>query len=99
AEALSGADSVILAGVYGAEKFPLEDRLDPEEVVASLRGVGRNAEYIEKVDRIVTHLSGTSRAGDLILIMSNGGFGGIQGKLVRSLETRSIVPPVPGKPP
>ena len=98
-EALSGADSVILAGVYGAEKFPPEDRLDPEGVVASLRGVGRKAEYIEKVDRIVTHLSGTSRAGDLILIMSNGGFGGIQGKLARALETRSIVPPVPGKPP
>jgi len=98
-EALSGADSVILAGVYGAEKFPPEDRLDPEGVVASLRGVGRKAEYIEKVDRIVTHLSGTSRAGDLILIMSNGGFGGIQGKLARALETRSNVPPVPGKPP
>ncbi|MGZ9148464.1 MAG: UDP-N-acetylmuramate--L-alanine ligase [Candidatus Deferrimicrobiaceae bacterium] len=98
-EALSGADSVILAGVYGAEKFPPEDRLDPEEVVASLRGVGRNAEYIEEVDRIVTYLSGSSRAGDLILIMSNGGFGGIQGKLARALETRSIVPPVRGKTP
>ena len=97
--ALSGADTVILAGVFGAEKFPPEDRLDPEGVVASLRGVGRKAEYIEKVDRIVTHLSGTSRAGDLILIMSNGGFGGIQGKLARALETRSDVPPVPGKPP
>ena len=98
-EAFSGADLVILSGVYGAEKFPPEDRLDPEGMVASLRGIGRKAVYIEKVDRIVTHLSGTSCAGDLILIMSNGGFGGIQGKLARALETRSIVPPVPGKPP
>ena len=85
--------------MYGAEKFPPEDRLDPERVVASLRGVGRKAEYIEEVDRIVTHLSGTSRAGDVILIMSNGGFGGIQGKLARALAERAGVPPVQAKSP
>jgi UDP-N-acetylmuramate: L-alanyl-gamma-D-glutamyl-meso-diaminopimelate ligase len=99
AEALSGADSVILAGVFGAEKFPPADRLDPGEVVAAVRESGREARYIEEVDRIVDHLSGTARAGDLILIMSNGGFGGIQAKLAHALETRSIVPPVPGKSP
>jgi UDP-N-acetylmuramate: L-alanyl-gamma-D-glutamyl-meso-diaminopimelate ligase len=99
AEALSGADSVILAGVYGAEKFPPEDRLDPEGVIASLRGIGRKAEYIEEVDRIVTYLSGSSRAGDLILIMSNGGFGGIQGKLARALAERAGVRPVQAKSP
>jgi UDP-N-acetylmuramate: L-alanyl-gamma-D-glutamyl-meso-diaminopimelate ligase len=99
AEALSGADSVILAGVFGAEKFSPDDRLDPEGVVASIKEGGRKALYIEEVDRIVEHLSSTSRPGDLILIMSNGGFGGIQGKLARALETRSIVPPVHGKTP
>jgi len=86
AEALSSADSVILAGVFGAEKFSPDDRLDPEGVVAVLRGGGRKALYIEEVDRIVEHLSATSRPGDLILIMSNGGFGGIQGKLVQALS-------------
>jgi UDP-N-acetylmuramate: L-alanyl-gamma-D-glutamyl-meso-diaminopimelate ligase len=99
ADALSGADSVILAGVFGAEKIPPGERLDPEGVVASLRVCGRDAVYIEEVDRIVERLSGTARPGDVILIMSNGGFGGIQGKLARALETRSIVPPVPGKTP
>jgi UDP-N-acetylmuramate: L-alanyl-gamma-D-glutamyl-meso-diaminopimelate ligase len=99
AEALSGADSVILAEVYGAEKFPPEDRLDPVGMIASLRAGGRKAEYIEEVDRIVTYLSGTSRAGDLILIMSNGGFGGIQGKLARALAERAGVPPVQAKSP
>ncbi len=86
AEALAGADSVILAGVFGAEKFSPDDRLDPEEVVASIKADGRKALYIEEVDRIVEHLSSTSRPGDLILIMSNGGFGGIQGKLVQALS-------------
>ncbi len=99
AGALSSADKVILAGVFGAEKFPPDDRLDPEEVVAALRGRGRKALYIEEVDRIVEHLRAEACPGDLILIMSNGGFGGIQGKLLRALETRSIVPPVAGKTP
>jgi UDP-N-acetylmuramate: L-alanyl-gamma-D-glutamyl-meso-diaminopimelate ligase len=99
ARALSGADSVILAGVFGAEKFPPEDRLDPGEVVDAVRESGRDAWYIEEVDRIVEHLAAAARPGDMILIMSNGGFGGIQGKLAHALETRSIAPPVPGKTP
>ena len=89
AEALSGADSIVLAGVFGAEKFPPGDRLDPGAVVASLRAAGREAIYIEEVDRIVEHLSAEARPGDLILIMSNGGFGGIQGKLARALADRA----------
>jgi UDP-N-acetylmuramate: L-alanyl-gamma-D-glutamyl-meso-diaminopimelate ligase len=86
AEALSGADAVILAGVFGAEKFSPGDRLDPEGVVAALCKGGRKALYIEEVDRIVEHLSAGARSGDLILIMSNGGFGGIQGKLAQALS-------------
>jgi UDP-N-acetylmuramate: L-alanyl-gamma-D-glutamyl-meso-diaminopimelate ligase len=93
AEALSGADSVIVAGVFGAEKFPPEDRLDPGAVVASLRADGREAVYIEEVDRIVGHLAAGTRPGGLILIMSNGGFGGIQGKLARALADRAGVRP------
>jgi UDP-N-acetylmuramate: L-alanyl-gamma-D-glutamyl-meso-diaminopimelate ligase len=95
ARALSGADSVILAGVFDAGKFPPDDRLDPGEVVAAVRESGREARYIEEVDRIVDHLSAEARAGDLILIMSNGGFGGIQGKLAHALETRFGTSPVP----
>ena len=93
AEALSGADSIIIAGVFGAEKFPPDDRLDPAGVVASLRATGRAAFYIEDVDRIVEHVAAGTRPGDLVLIMSNGGFGGIQGKLARALADRAGVRP------
>ncbi len=99
AEALSGADSIVLAGVYGAERFPPEDRLDPGEVVAALRKAGREAFHIEEVERIVEHLAAGNRPGDLILIMSNGGFGGIQEKLARALTDRAGVRPAsPGSP-
>jgi UDP-N-acetylmuramate: L-alanyl-gamma-D-glutamyl-meso-diaminopimelate ligase len=88
AGALSVADSVVLAGVYGAEKFPPEERMDPGEVVASIQAGGREAFYIEEVDRIVEHLCVGTRPGGLILLMSNGDFGGIRGKLARALTAR-----------
>ena len=88
AEALAGADNIIVAGVFGAEKIPAGERLDPEEVAKAVRAAGREAFYIQDVDRIVERLGRTSRPGDLILIMSNGGFGGIQGKLLRMLSSR-----------
>ncbi len=88
AEALSDADSVVLAGVFGAEKFPPEERMAPGEVVASIQAGGREAFYIEEVDRIVDHLRAGARPGGLILLMSNGDFGGIRGKLVRALAAR-----------
>jgi UDP-N-acetylmuramate: L-alanyl-gamma-D-glutamyl-meso-diaminopimelate ligase len=83
AEALSGADSVVVAGVFGVEKIPPGERLAPEEVAAAVRARGREAFHIPDVDRIVDHLGKSCRPGDLVLIMSNGGFGGIQGKLER----------------
>ena len=84
--ALSEADEVILAGVFGAEKIPLEEQLAPEEVAAELRASGRPAQVIPEVDGIVSRLSETCRAGDLVLVMSNGGFGGIQEKLAAALS-------------
>ncbi len=84
--ALSGADEVILAGVFGTEKIPVQERLSPEEVAADLRASGLPAQVIPEVDGIVSRLSETCRAGDLVLLMSNGGFGGIQAKLAAALS-------------
>jgi UDP-N-acetylmuramate: L-alanyl-gamma-D-glutamyl-meso-diaminopimelate ligase len=77
---------VILAGVFGAEKIPVNERLSPEEVAEGLRASGCPAQVIPEVDGIVSRLAETCRQGDLILIMSNGGFGGIQGKLKTALS-------------
>jgi UDP-N-acetylmuramate: L-alanyl-gamma-D-glutamyl-meso-diaminopimelate ligase len=84
--ALSGADEVILAGVFGSETIAPEERLSPEEVAAELRASGRPAQVIPEVDGIVSRLAETRRPGDLVLIMSNGGFGGIQEKLAEALS-------------
>ena len=57
-------------------------------MAAAVQAGGTEAFYIPEVERIVDHLGGTCRPGDLVLIMSNGGFGGIQGKLARVLSER-----------
>jgi UDP-N-acetylmuramate: L-alanyl-gamma-D-glutamyl-meso-diaminopimelate ligase len=52
-----------------------------------LRASGRPAQVIPEVDGIVSRLSETCRPGDLVLVMSNGGFGGIQEKLKCALSS------------
>lgn len=86
-EALAEADSVIVAGVFGADKIPAEERLSPEDVAAGLQAAGHPAEFIREVDDIVARIAGSCRPGDLVLLMSNGGFGGIQEKLKAALST------------
>jgi UDP-N-acetylmuramate: L-alanyl-gamma-D-glutamyl-meso-diaminopimelate ligase len=85
-EALAEADSVIVAGVFGADKIPAEERLSPEDVAAGLRAMGHPAEFLRHVDDIVARIAGSCRPGDLVLLMSNGGFGGIQEKLKAALS-------------
>jgi len=90
AEALAEADSIVVAPVFGADRFPPEERLDPEGVAAAVRAAGRTARHLDGVDRIVEYIVSTARPGDLVLIMSNGGFGGIRGKLAGALSDRDM---------
>jgi UDP-N-acetylmuramate: L-alanyl-gamma-D-glutamyl-meso-diaminopimelate ligase len=85
ARALAEADSVIVAGVFGAGKIPESERMSPEQLAASVLALGRDAVFVAEVDDIVGRISETCRPGDLVLVMSNGGFGGIQQKLARRL--------------
>ncbi|MCL1926392.1 MAG: UDP-N-acetylmuramate--L-alanine ligase [Syntrophorhabdaceae bacterium] len=85
-EAFAEADSVIVAGVFSADKIPEDERLSPEEIAAGLRGMGRSAECIQEVDGIVSHIAVNCGKGDLVLLMSNGGFGGIRDKLREALS-------------
>jgi UDP-N-acetylmuramate: L-alanyl-gamma-D-glutamyl-meso-diaminopimelate ligase len=87
-QALAGADRVILAGLFRPERYDEQTGMDPAELVEGLRGDGIEADYLPDVDDIVTTLVNDSEAGDVILVMSNGGFGGIHGKLLAGLEGR-----------
>ncbi len=89
-DSLSLADQVILAGVFHSEKIPVPERLHPENVVAALQKAGRPAALHENADAIVTNLAPQLASGDVVAILSNGGFDGIYQKLPAALESRTV---------
>lgn len=86
---LRHADRVVLAGVYQQERIAEGERLHPEEVVKALNAEGAAAELQPDVDAIVESLGPQLRAGDVVAILSNGGFGGIYDKLPARLRERA----------
>jgi UDP-N-acetylmuramate: L-alanyl-gamma-D-glutamyl-meso-diaminopimelate ligase len=85
-QSLALADRVVLAGVFQSEAIPAAERLHPENVVAALRAHGVEAALYADADAIVAGIAGELRAGDVVAILSNGGFGGIYTKLPQALE-------------
>ena len=79
------ADQVILAGLFSPDKIKEEERLDVEAVTVSICNLGGVAYFIPKVDDIVDYIIKNSRQGDVILVMSSGGFGGIHQKFLEGL--------------
>lgn len=88
ASALASADRVILAEPFAQEKIPAEDRLDPAQIVSELVALGKGAWFMSTPDQIVALLAQEARRGDLICVMSSGGFGGIHQKLIAALDGR-----------
>ena len=73
---------MLLAPVNQPERVPVEKRFDPELVSEKLRAKGVNATTHKSVDDMIDYLAQNTSYGDVILIMSNGGFGGIYAKLM-----------------
>jgi UDP-N-acetylmuramate: L-alanyl-gamma-D-glutamyl-meso-diaminopimelate ligase len=86
AEALGLADCVAIPGLFKPEKVPESERLDKNRLIADLKSLGCAAWNLETVEDIIDKVCEEARSGDLIVIMSNGGFGGIYEKLPRALE-------------
>lgn len=80
----SGADEIILASVFRAT-LSEDERLDVDTIVNSLHQRGRSARHLPDVATIVQVIAAGAREGDLVLIMSNGGFDGIHDKLLAAL--------------
>jgi UDP-N-acetylmuramate: L-alanyl-gamma-D-glutamyl-meso-diaminopimelate ligase len=85
--AFGGANTVMLAGLFHPERYTEETSIHPDEMVAAWREQGKDAHHIPSPDDIVHHLTPNLREGDVVLIMSNGGFGGIHQKLLDALAS------------
>ena len=88
-KAFSYADYVIIAGVYNTSKASeLGKVLDVEELVKDIELQGKPAMTFSDADLIVEHLTPELKEGDVVAIMSNGGFGGIHEKILNVLESK-----------
>jgi UDP-N-acetylmuramate: L-alanyl-gamma-D-glutamyl-meso-diaminopimelate ligase len=91
-KALALGDRVILGGVFRAQQLGDDSRLDPETVAESVRALGKEARVYPSSDAIAEHLAAEAKAGDLLLIMSNGSFDGLCEKLMKKLAAPVQVP-------
>jgi UDP-N-acetylmuramate: L-alanyl-gamma-D-glutamyl-meso-diaminopimelate ligase len=87
ASALAGADLSIVAAAHLPGKVPEGQRLSEGELVDAVRARGGRAEFWPGVPEIVARLASEAREGDVIAVLSNGGFGGIHEKLLQALAT------------
>jgi UDP-N-acetylmuramate: L-alanyl-gamma-D-glutamyl-meso-diaminopimelate ligase len=85
ARAFAAADEVLIAPVFRSTLSESE-RLSVPKLVRDLRDRGQSARDAESVDDIITGIVRDHRPGDLVVIMSNGGFDGIHQKLLRALS-------------
>jgi UDP-N-acetylmuramate: L-alanyl-gamma-D-glutamyl-meso-diaminopimelate ligase len=85
-KAFRGADEIILASLFHPERYTAETAINIPEMVASWESSGKAAKHLKDADAIVKDLAPRLTKGDVVLIMSNGGFGGIHQKLLDALD-------------
>lgn len=79
------AEETLIAEAFDQSKLDAENRFSSAELVADLKNDGKSANVYGKVDQIVEDLAQKTKKGDLVLIMSNGGFDGIYTKLMKAM--------------
>ena len=87
-ESLRLADRVMMAGVYQQQRIPDAERLHPEDVVDALNAAGTPAELHPDATEIVESIAPRLKSGDVVAILSNGGFDDIYAKLPARLRVR-----------
>jgi UDP-N-acetylmuramate: L-alanyl-gamma-D-glutamyl-meso-diaminopimelate ligase len=90
AESLALADEVVVANVFKSEAIPENERLDLPAVAAQIEKHGRHARIVADADAIVKLVAPEMRSGDVVAILSNGGFGGIYEKLPMQLRSLAV---------
>jgi UDP-N-acetylmuramate: L-alanyl-gamma-D-glutamyl-meso-diaminopimelate ligase len=86
AEAFGEADSVFIMVPYDQSRIDAADQFSSAELVGDLASAGKQARLMESVESGVVDVAQSSRAGDLVAVLSNGGFGGFIPKLLEELK-------------
>jgi UDP-N-acetylmuramate: L-alanyl-gamma-D-glutamyl-meso-diaminopimelate ligase len=89
AKSLALADEIVVAEIFKSEAIPESERLDLSALASSIQKHGRRARVVPTVDGIVQLVAPELRPGDVVAILSNGGFGDIYRKLPERLKLRT----------
>ena len=89
AKSLALADEVVIANVFKSDSIPEAERLNIAALAADIQQHGRRARVVPEVESIVQLVAPEMRSGDVVAILSNGGFGGIYEKLPARLRAIS----------
>jgi UDP-N-acetylmuramate: L-alanyl-gamma-D-glutamyl-meso-diaminopimelate ligase len=83
---LALADEVVIASIFKPEAVPEGERLTTSSVVSGIKKAGKQARELLDADAIVKSIAPELQSGDVVAILSNGGFGGIYEMLPRELK-------------
>ena len=84
--AFADADAVVVSQVARLELLHPSERLDAERLMRELKEAGKDSAYLPDADTIVEHVAKGAEGGDVVCVFTNGGFGGIHGKLLERLK-------------
>ena len=86
-KSLALADAIAIASVFRPEAIPEGQRLETAALIRELKKAGRRASEFPDADAIVEKVAPQLRDGEVVVILSNGGFGGIYEKLPQRLKS------------
>ncbi|MCQ2736927.1 MAG: UDP-N-acetylmuramate:L-alanyl-gamma-D-glutamyl-meso-diaminopimelate ligase [bacterium] len=83
------ADRIVIADVFNKEQIADSDRFSSEKLVDDLNKRGLSAEFMPSADAIISHVADNAADGDVVLVMSNGGFENLHARLLEALKAKS----------
>ncbi|MGA7552418.1 MAG: UDP-N-acetylmuramate:L-alanyl-gamma-D-glutamyl-meso-diaminopimelate ligase [Candidatus Acidiferrales bacterium] len=90
-DALAIADEIVIGPVSRAQLLEEGERLSPESIASSLHARNRPAQAFDSAAAIADYLASKARSGDMVMVMSNGSFDGLSGKLLEKLKSSEAV--------
>ena len=84
--AFDGAEEIVLGGLFHPERYTAETAMNPAELVTAWKKRGKGAAQFAEPDEIVRYLVPRLRARDVVVVMSNGSFGGLHQKLLNAIN-------------
>jgi UDP-N-acetylmuramate: L-alanyl-gamma-D-glutamyl-meso-diaminopimelate ligase len=88
AKAFGGAEGVFIMKPYDQSKIQVSDQFSSEELVDDLNAQNSHGYLMTEVDSGVTEVTKFCRPGDVVIVLSNGGFGGFIPKLIEALKSK-----------